>query len=124
MAVTSDQIEWLHSLMQELEDTGAALPMGDYAEVYEIIEAVREEVETPPAEPYTPRSVQDPMLVDVTGQQTVTINVIPGNMVVNVNGQSLIMDFWDDDSDGDPHARIVMTLAEWREFAEWMPERK
>jgi len=45
MAVTTDQIEWLHCMMQELEASGVALPMGDYAEVYEILEAVREDLD-------------------------------------------------------------------------------
>lgn len=123
MAISSDQIEWLHSLMQELENSGVELPMGDYAEVYDIIEGVREEVDKP-SDPYTPLSVQDPMLVDATGSQPITVNVIPGNMAVDVSRERLALRFWWDDSDGDPHAVIDMTYDEWREFAEWMPHRQ
>jgi hypothetical protein len=36
------QLEWLHSLMQELEGAGVELPMGDYGDVYRIIEEARE----------------------------------------------------------------------------------
>lgn len=36
------RLDWLHSLIQELEHQGIELPMGDYNEVYGIIEDVRE----------------------------------------------------------------------------------
>ena len=36
-----EKLNWLHSLMQELEDDGVVLPMGDYMEVYDIIETIR-----------------------------------------------------------------------------------
>lgn len=38
----ASQLEWLHSLVQELENAGVELPMGDYGDVYDIIETVRE----------------------------------------------------------------------------------
>lgn len=38
----AERINWLHCLMQELEDNGVELPMGDYNDVYGILEDARE----------------------------------------------------------------------------------
>ena len=38
----SQRLDWLHSNMQELEGRGVQLPMGDYGDVYGIIEDARE----------------------------------------------------------------------------------
>lgn len=38
-----EQLNWLHSLVQELESEGVELPMGDYGIVYSIIEGLRDE---------------------------------------------------------------------------------
>lgn len=62
-------------------------------------------------------SVQDPSLVDVTGAHPVTLNVTQANMTITVTSEGIILDFWDDDSDGDPLATIGMTFDEWGEFA-------
>lgn len=37
-----EALNWLHSLMQELESMKVELPMGDYNYVYHIIESIRE----------------------------------------------------------------------------------
>jgi len=39
---TVESLNWLHSLVQELENNRVELPMGDYTSVYWIIESVRE----------------------------------------------------------------------------------
>ena len=41
----SESLNWLHSLMQELEDANVELPMGDFNDVYGIIEDAREAIE-------------------------------------------------------------------------------
>lgn len=112
-----ERIEWLHCLMQEMEDAGVELPMGDYGDVYDIIETARD-TSLAPTEPFTPTIVQDPKLVDVSGQQTVAINVMHANIVIGVTSEGIIMDFWDDESDGEPHATVGMTFEEWRDFAD------
>jgi len=38
----AERINWLHCLVQELEDHKVELPMGDYTDVYGIIEEARE----------------------------------------------------------------------------------
>lgn len=38
----SERLDWLHSLIQELENADVELPMGDFLGVYEIIEDARE----------------------------------------------------------------------------------
>ena len=47
-AQLAERINWLHCLMQELEDAGVELPMGDYGVVYAILEDARETVEGNP----------------------------------------------------------------------------
>ena len=42
--MTEDEINWLHSLFQELESQGVQLPMGDYLYVYTILENERERI--------------------------------------------------------------------------------
>lgn len=59
----------------------------------------------------------DPSLVDTTGAHPVTVNVTQGNMTVTITSEGIILDFWDDDSDGDPHHTIGMTFDEWRDHA-------
>lgn len=39
------RLDWLHCLVQELEYRNVALPMGDYSDVYIIIEDAREALE-------------------------------------------------------------------------------
>lgn len=41
--MTEDELNWLHSLFQELESQGVELPMGDYLYVYTILEKARDE---------------------------------------------------------------------------------
>lgn len=36
-----EQAEFVHSLIQEIEDRGIELPMGDYALIYDYIEGIR-----------------------------------------------------------------------------------
>jgi hypothetical protein len=43
--MTEDEINWLHSLFQELESQEVQLPMGDYLYVYRILENAREAIE-------------------------------------------------------------------------------
>lgn len=62
-------------------------------------------------------SIQDPSLVDVTGAHPVTVNVIQDNMTVTITSEGIILDFWDDDSDGESHGTIGMTFDEWRMMA-------
>jgi hypothetical protein len=38
----AERVNWLHCMVQELEDAGVTLPMGDYTDVYGIIEDARE----------------------------------------------------------------------------------
>lgn len=38
-------LDWLHSLVQELEAQGVELPMGDYGTVYAILETLRDGAE-------------------------------------------------------------------------------
>lgn len=38
----TESLNWLHSLLQELESQGVALPMGDYNYAYGLIESVRD----------------------------------------------------------------------------------
>lgn len=42
------KLDWLHSLMQELEAAGVELPMGDWTEVYDVIEEARDEIAPDP----------------------------------------------------------------------------
>jgi hypothetical protein len=37
-----EHVDWLHSLMQELENNDIELPIGDYYSVYEVLESLRE----------------------------------------------------------------------------------
>lgn len=66
-------------------------------------------------------SIQDPSLVDVTGAYPVTVNVTHDNMTVTITSEGIILDFWDDDSDGEPHGTIGMTFEEWRTLAARRP---
>jgi hypothetical protein len=117
MHTNRDKIEWLHSLIQELEGLDVELPMGDYMEVYEIIETLRDDI---PEYQATLTSVQDPQLVDVTGSQPIVLNVMHANMVINISGEGLVMDFFDDGNDDvEPDATLGMTFDEWREYADW-----
>jgi hypothetical protein len=111
-------------MMQELESAGVELPMGDYSEVYEIIEAVREDLEAPLPESLGGRVVQDPALVDFSGVQPLTVNVMPAEMLVHISTEGIIMDFFDSsENDGDADATVGMTFEEWREFADWVPTK-
>lgn len=65
----------------------------------------------------------DPSLVDTTGRRDVTINVMQANMVVNITRAGIQMDFWNDDSDGEPHDSITLTFAEWQAIAKTHPLR-
>ena len=38
----AESLNWIHSLLQELESQGVALPMGDYTYAYGLIENVRD----------------------------------------------------------------------------------
>ena len=38
----AERVNWLHCNVQELQDRGVELPMGDYGDVYAIIEDARE----------------------------------------------------------------------------------
>jgi hypothetical protein len=40
--MTEDELNWLHSLFQEMESQGVELPMGDYLYVYTILENARD----------------------------------------------------------------------------------
>ena len=40
----AERLNWLHCLVQELENGGVELPMGDYTDVYGIIEDARETI--------------------------------------------------------------------------------
>jgi hypothetical protein len=110
------QIDWLHSLMQELENTGIDLPMGDFGVVYDILEGLRDDVPYAP-EPLTLHTVTDPARVEFTGQQPLSIDVVPAHMVVNITAEGVIMDFFDDNTE--PDATLAMTFDEWREYADW-----
>ena len=45
MKIRADHIEWLHCLVQELEGSQVKLPMGDYGDVYNILETLRDEID-------------------------------------------------------------------------------
>lgn len=42
ISTSIEQIEFVHSLVQELENSGVKLPMGDYNLVYNYIEGARD----------------------------------------------------------------------------------
>jgi hypothetical protein len=42
ISTSIEQVEFVHSLIQELEDKGVELPMGDYNLVYDYIEGARD----------------------------------------------------------------------------------
>lgn len=41
-AAAAANLDWLHSLLQELEDQGVELPMGDYTVAYDAAETARD----------------------------------------------------------------------------------
>ena len=62
-------------------------------------------------------SIENPQLVDVNGGNNTTIVLNDENIVINITSEGIIIDFWDDDSDGDPHLTIGRTFDEWRAIA-------
>jgi hypothetical protein len=42
ISTSIEQINFVHSLIQELESSGVVLPMGDYSLVYDYIEGARD----------------------------------------------------------------------------------
>lgn len=123
---TRDQIEWLHSLVQELEAQDVELPMGDYPYVYDMLETLREDIPEfqTDVQITAPSTVQNPKLVDITGSQPVVLNVMHANMIINITAEGVIMDFFDEDNEGtEADGTVAMTFDEWREFAEWWPLR-
>lgn len=66
-------------------------------------------------------SVENPDIVDVNSGKYATIVLNDENIVINVTSEGIILDFWLDGSDGDPHGTIGMTFEEWRTFATRRP---
>lgn len=62
-------------------------------------------------------SVENPSIVDVNGGHSTVVVLNDENIVINLTSEGIILDFWLDDSDGEPHATIGMTFDEWRDFA-------
>lgn len=67
-------------------------------------------------------TVENPDTVDINGGKNTLLILNDENIVINITSEGIIMDFWWDDSDGDPHATVGMTFDEWRDFATRMME--
>lgn len=62
-------------------------------------------------------TIENPTMVDINGGNDTTIVLNDENIVLRITSEGIIMDFWSDDSDGDPHGTIGMTFDEWRSLA-------
>lgn len=56
-------------------------------------------------------------LIDMTDDQRVVIVFNDRNLVINVNSNEIIVDFWEDaDNDGESDGKVVMTFDDLRDL--------
>lgn len=68
------------------------------------------------------KTIENPDLVDVNSNHHTTVVLNDKNIVLHINGEGIIIDFWDNDSDCDAHATIGLDYDQWRKLANRLME--
>lgn len=111
----------IHDMLLELEASEAGLPTSRYSDLLETLESAKEILEIDLAKPHTTAErggfITDPHFVNLTGANTVILNVSSENIIVQITNEGIILDFYGDGRGNDP-LTIGMTFGEWRDTAQ------